>query len=303
LDSGPSASEHILSAVIYKLSKRVDCLALSGLPQSYRAALSKGDGFVNRIFGALFGLGDDPVKLLRRLDPVLLAANARLVIFIEDVDRNDNASALLLQVESVLDRLRHLKNLSFVLAASERTDAGGENVDFARLCERVEVIPPLRTHLVWQVVSAFRDESLSKFESDIDPVRPQMRKIPDSIPEAEWRLPGNARVRFPYKDAAALLSTPRLLKYALRWVRDAWEPLHGEIDFDHLLAVGILKSGAPKAYNFLLLNIARIRHFSRTPPVDSTQHRDWVLQRDALLKEIRAGQYAEALVCYLFPSL
>jgi KAP-like P-loop domain-containing protein len=305
LDSGPSAPQHVLTAVVNELAKHVDCLALSGLPERYREALSGGDGLLIRTFGALFCVRDDPVELLQSLDRILQAVEARLVIFVEDIDRNANPSALVVQIESLLDRLRHLENVSFVLAASENDRPGIEPIDFARLCDRVDVLRPLPPQLVRRVMSTFRDDRLSfaKSQGDIDPIPPESREIPDSIPEMMWRMPGYARVRFPLWDAVACLGTPRVLKSALRRVTEAWQELHGEIDFDHLLAVSILRSGAPKAYNFLVTNIARIRSFDPEPQRQSEEHKSWTTQRGQLLKEIGAVRYAESLVCYLFPVL
>jgi hypothetical protein len=40
---------------------------------------------------------------------------------------------------------------------------------------------------------------------------------------------------------ASLLNTPRSLRHALSRTFFAWHTLHGEIDFNHLLAVNILR--------------------------------------------------------------
>ena len=56
-----------------------------------------------------------------------------------------------------------------------------------------------------------------------------------------------------------LLLTPRLLKHTLRRMRGAWQALHGEIDFDDLLMVNVLRSAAPEAFDFVHYHIHELR--------------------------------------------
>jgi hypothetical protein len=61
------------------------------------------------------------------------------------------------------------------------------------------------------------------------------------------------------------------LKRALRRTYLAWDKLHGEVDFDHLLAVNVLRAGAPGAFNFVLHNRAALAEDPRSGGHDQTE--------------------------------
>jgi hypothetical protein len=116
------------------------------MPEKYLAAI-KGvaPAWIHASF--VIASADSPSQQLKRLDPLLEAINARLVVFIEDLDRNiempdislvqsvKNEGAnircefhndlaarpnglLFLELESLLDRMADAKRVSFVLAIS-----------------------------------------------------------------------------------------------------------------------------------------------------------------------------------------
>ena len=61
-----------------------------------------------------------------------------------------------------------------------------------------------------------------------------------------------------------LLDTPRRLKLVARRVHSAWDTLHGELYFNDLLVLCVLREGAPDAFNFLLQNMDAARQKSTT---------------------------------------
>jgi hypothetical protein len=131
---------------VAELSRHVDCLALLSLPREYVGAM-KGIA-PNWLQGPLAVTAmDSPSRQLGRLDPLLDAINARLVVFIEDLDRNTEipdvsfvqhvrtegtnaksdirneiagrpAGRSFLEIESLLDRMKESRRVSFVLAVS-----------------------------------------------------------------------------------------------------------------------------------------------------------------------------------------
>ena len=136
----------VLREAVTELSKHLDCLSLRSMPEKYLAAI-KGvaPAWIHASF--VIASADSPSQQLKRLDPLLEAINARLVVFIEDLDRNiempdislvqsvKNEGAnircefhndlaarpnglLFLELESLLDRMADAKRVSFVLAIS-----------------------------------------------------------------------------------------------------------------------------------------------------------------------------------------
>jgi KAP family P-loop domain len=89
-DDSTAALQHVLTQAVRTIGEYVDCSGLRGLPEAYRRALSSGrDSW--RLLMDLFGRETDPTSQLHRLTPILEAVNARLVIVLEDVDRNRSA--------------------------------------------------------------------------------------------------------------------------------------------------------------------------------------------------------------------
>ncbi len=118
-----AAATVVLREAVAELSKHMDCLSVRGLPQEYMAAMkSTTPSWVHAPIAA--SVADNPLRQLKRLDPMLEAINSRLIIFIEDLDRNieiPNDSAgpngrVFLEVESLLDRMKDVDRVSFVLA-------------------------------------------------------------------------------------------------------------------------------------------------------------------------------------------
>jgi len=58
----------------------------------------------------------DPIIQLKKLDEILAVAKLRVIIFLEDIDRNTSEDLIKSELPSLLDRLRQLDNVSFVLA-------------------------------------------------------------------------------------------------------------------------------------------------------------------------------------------
>jgi len=130
-----SVGEQILASAIDTLSVHIDCLSLITLPANYREALREATGTFGAIAAALLNRTRDPVTALEKLDGILTASNMRLIIFLEDFDRNSTDSVIRDEVPALLDRLGCLQNVSFVLAI-------GTNKQYSefmiRVCEHVE---------------------------------------------------------------------------------------------------------------------------------------------------------------------
>lgn len=121
--SKEGAASVILTSAIDELEKHVDCLSVRCLPNDYLQAIK---GVSPSWFHAPLALAwpSNPEDQLERLDFVLTAINARLVIFVEDMDRNVESISqgnrnCLSEVESLLDRMKMVERVSFVLVISK----------------------------------------------------------------------------------------------------------------------------------------------------------------------------------------
>lgn len=135
--SKDSIAHQILAIAVRRLSLEVDCLSIVTLPSGYQKALSGSKNHIAAMVSALLGSEKDPVDILKQLDIILKAINTRLVIILEDLDRNVSKDSIDKEMPSLLDRLKCLEQVSFILAIG----TGQVYSDIlVRICEHLETL-------------------------------------------------------------------------------------------------------------------------------------------------------------------
>lgn len=302
-----TAAQYVLDVVINDISQEVDCLELANVPGSYQRALANSGGLFSTLC-ALTSRHGRPMDILRRLDDVLVRRGMRLVVFLEDIDRNVH-NDVFAEIVMLLDGLKGLQNCSFVLAIGE--EYTGQEV-MARLSEQMEVVSQPPRDAVLRLIRSFREYCLVRYRDDIDPFEPNRREsrtLFASSPEID-RFAAAGRTAPRVIDALSkLLSTPRILKTCLRRTWLAWQALHGELDFDDLLVCSALRAAAPDAFLFIHEHIGKLRYLSSPSTTGSDRERD-DKDRDSLIQELQARDKdtqwdhgaASSLISFLFPG-
>lgn len=111
-----SVAQQILSIVVKRLCFNVDVLSVITVPSNYLKAIQGVKSIWMTIFTIIFSCDHDPIAQLQKLDSILQANKFRLIIFLEDLDRNTCDEIIRDELPALLDRLRYLTNVSFVLA-------------------------------------------------------------------------------------------------------------------------------------------------------------------------------------------
>ncbi|NMC21700.1 MAG: hypothetical protein GYA33_14915 [Thermogutta sp.] len=258
-----SASIHsMLRDAIGKVEQRIDTFQISWLPESYRQTFSAGGEWLDNISKMLFGQRD-PIDQFRRLSALLGDMGVRLVFVVEDLDRNDSRSFDIQEVLAFLQQLKGFSNLSFILTGGLRTSP---RIDYAKLCDHIEYLRTISVHQSGSLVAVLRQQCLNQEafphvhlnDSDDNQWNPE-----------RWSLLSDRDEVYPPEAIARLLNTPRALRHALSLTYRAWQKLYGEIDFDHLLAMNVLRYAAPEAFSFVLRHWHRFRD---QPSKDLWQH-------------------------------
>ncbi len=237
--------EFILSKAVKTIGERMDCLPLKRLPQNYRAALSKLGSWADVIL-SLFG-DDDPEKQLQRIAPLLDAANAKLILVIEDLDRSQTKDFDVGQVLGTLQRIKSLKNVSFIL--SGHPDSAGAKIDFTKLSDHIETLVGVNRGQTWAIVKKFRDPCLLQVPQETLLMDPRRRAFLSEMGMEDLSPSDSLQAAI-----SEMLESPRTLKHVLRHTADAWQRLKGECDFDDLLAINALRYGSQAALDFVLEN-------------------------------------------------
>ena len=132
-----SIAQQILTIAVRRLSLEIDCLSIMTVPARYRETLTGFKSPWATIISALLSPDEDPIRILEKIDMILKAGNMRLIIFLEDLDRNVSDTLIRDEMPSLLDRLHCLYNISFVLAIG--TEQHYSSI-LIRICEHVENI-------------------------------------------------------------------------------------------------------------------------------------------------------------------
>ena len=130
-----TVAQKILALSIEEVKKHVDCLSIVTLPENYRQAIGATKAPVSAVIAALLHTTHDPIVQLTKLDDILSAAKLRLVIFLEDLDRNIGDEIIRDEIPALLDRLRSLDHVSFVLAIGTEREFSDILI---RICDYVE---------------------------------------------------------------------------------------------------------------------------------------------------------------------
>ena len=251
-----SVARHILDCMLDELGKHIDVLAFSNLPNTIKPPLWAAVPPGQKAVAGISKRKECPDVLLSHIDSALISTGLRVVVFVEDVDRNSDDNVFYQEIGALLDHLKNLQNLSFVLACGHEQKASSL---LARLCEHTEMVPTVSEQNLKEFFSCFYNSILAEYKGDILPPKPKGMCLSHLNTSKEMST-GNLTV---------LLQTPRILKKVLRQTWYAYKDLHGEIDIEDLFIVTVLRITIPETYVFLADNIDRcvvlgIKRFSPT---------------------------------------
>ncbi len=239
------AQEELLAQVVRRVSQHVDTFGLRSLPAEYVGAMGSHMGWYGTALRILNGKRS-PERVLQQLSPILSVIGKRVVLFVEDADRNFPTFDMT-QLESLLIRLRDVPSLSFVLCISP-----SRKLDLSRLCERTEIVPDLDQQSTLILFARTRDLLLTQHPVSIMIDRLEGLLATDRDMNM---LEGSLGWYWPRQYVLpALAASPRTLKRILRRVLNAWPELCGEVAIDDLINVSVLREGAPEAFDFFRRN-------------------------------------------------
>jgi hypothetical protein len=280
------AQEELLASVLRRVSRHVDTSTVRSLPAEYVGSISSGAGWYGAVLRLITGMRS-PQRVLKRMAPILSAIGKRVVLFIEDADRN-LPSFDMAQVEALLMRLRDVPGLSFVLCISPT-----QKLDLPKLCDRTELVPVLDQLAALRLIHRTRELLLRKY-----PVRVMLDPLSALVDENEDPMPleGYLGYFWPRQyTLPSLANSPRIMKRALRRVVDAWPELCGEVNIDDLIDISVLREAAPEAFDFFQRNYRLFRPAAK-------EHRDIIDAAKTKLKESLVESWTEICASATFDT-
>ena len=282
-----------LDRIVEALDDYTDTIALRNLPATYQRLVAATPA---KNLAAVLGLGKERDSLveLHRLAPVLGAVNARLLLIVEDTERTgDEFHSRHLQ--RLLWALREVPRTSFVFATDPNICP---SIDFSKLCDGIELLPPMKYEEVGVIVATAVRYWLSLYE-DIDarPGRHRSKLQLESVGVGgAFEYLRRVAPDTPLDHLGRLLETPRHLKHVLRRVDWTWRQLHGEADLEDIIIMAALRESATPAYEFLVARIDAAREErDEMSPSSSTPREDCDRVIASLPKPAATGDLMELL--------
>jgi hypothetical protein len=310
-----AAVEGLFQALLEAFRRDMSITSLRGLPRAYWEAVSAAGGFWSAVGRLLKGHWDSPKDLLSHLDQAATAAGIRYVLWVEDLERfagtsdvNDaetiEQALILAPIRALLHGLDHCHSLSVVTA----TTTLHARFDLEKIARFIEPIPRLPEAGARHILDVFRRGCTTDRADLIDPARSSWlrREFDGELPPEGGDQPGflmarSSQMHFEtLRDALlALCDTPRGLKQALRRCFDFWIRFPGEIDFDHLLALNILRTCKPDVFALIQQRNKELS-WSNTKPFEESEICK-AIQGDPSMKSL--GEPARDAVNHIIVSL
>lgn len=264
----PSAAvEGVIGELVDALATEVSVAALRGLPSTYSTIMSNAGGLWSAL-SQIHHADSNPRQSLVRFDKIAWAIGVRFVLWIEDLERFAGAGAVesksespeeaerLAPIRALLHGLDHLRSVSVITATTSLV----HRFDLEKIARHVVALPILSPRASARLLGTFRAGCLGSYDF-VDPAAfvdgggDQGRKALDRLLEYADYIERSSSFNHPVVslEAAtlALCSTPRTLKQGLRRCLEAWVQLTGEIDFDDLLLMSLLREASPDAFAIL----------------------------------------------------
>lgn len=311
-DSSDAAVHGILQSVVAAVAKRTNVLSVIGVPDAYASAVA-GSSSLGATIRESLRREDTPNRIIERLSVIIQAAGFRLVLWMEDLERfsakggaADNAAERLAPVRSLLYLLDRSRNIS-VIVSDTSLQTG---FDVEKLARFVEIMPSLDADEVRETIAIVRDACLGGYPVFvIDPAsmsalakgaerNSTVLQLIDEL--TETNLPSHIAI-------TRLVSTPRILKDALRITVETWTRMPGEIAFDDVLIASVLRVSRRDLFAFIVEKLVHLQHGFRRPVLAANPPlpHPTKARLDALLSDEGAHTYAAArgLLGYLFPKM
>lgn len=309
-DSPEAAVRGILNKLTEDLSRHVNATSITGLPEQYVQVIEHSGGRWSLPAQLLRG-PSTPEAVLEQFERIATAIGLIVVLWIEDLERFAAAENLpgegggrrenerLAPIRSLLYLLDRKDRITVVLAANTL----GPRFDMEKLARFIERPPRLDPQRFGAVLDFFRAECRGMLGRCIDPSPPQSRSSLNTLSphEEAWLL--RFRDRQTLRSALAFLCrTPRQVKQSLRAALDVWEQLVGEIDFDDVLVMSVLKIAEPKVFALVEEHIDKLRDGPRKNEKSSQDETFDKRLAETLSGDRRRGlKSIEAILDFVFP--
>ena len=226
-----SIIQYVLDEVLIALSTEIDMCKFRSLPSHYISAMNAGNTS-SKIFAAFMHKPTSPDALLKSLSDVINAANLRLLVTIQDLDRNPKALSSLHALAGLLDRLENLRGIDYIFAGENRPEFSDT---LLRIC-------PIRF-----------DFSKPNFIKEINELENVLINADMQMYYQKVLLKKDVDRLLIQQLINKLLPSFRSLHTLEEQIKPIWQTLGGEVLFYDLVLLQALKNNNPSIYDVLIV--------------------------------------------------
>ena len=247
-----------MEQIIHDVGQQIEATSLTRLPDAFARALY-GSSHWFSILDSVFR-PNTPEELIQKLNSLLSWQNRKLLIVVENVDRNKEKDLFVDVIAAILDKISGRENIRFIFSADEQHIESNITYRISDYRERIAtVMSPDVVALFMAICLKKSMESKRNGETLIIPYLAkefviegdslnhinEMKEIFELfLSDKSSIFEGSEPTNFILIESfSEILSTPRILKYALRHVYDLWTSkaygLAGEVNLFDLLIYSV----------------------------------------------------------------
>jgi hypothetical protein len=247
-DSTQAAAAGIIDSLLARLGQHVNTVGITGLSARYIAAIEGASGLSGTVLQILLGTRQ-PSEVLESIDPIVEATGVSFILWVEDLERFADDEDRRGPIRALLYQLDQRPRISVILATTS-LDA---RFDVEKLARFVERIPDLSRHHAFRVLRAFVEGCRPRPMERPGKRRSREQLNFDTAEVDDWfaAVEVGSGDLTPAGSLTAMCRTPRALKQALRHCLFVWDALRGEIDFDDVLIMSVVRETKPDVFSLV----------------------------------------------------
>jgi hypothetical protein len=283
-DTPEAAIRGVLAEVNNELRYYASTLSIAGLPRRYVDAIESAGSFWSALSVPL-RKKDFPSQMLAAYGDICQAIHVRMVLWIEDFERFarseaadadalESDSARLSAIRALLHTLDGFPFLTVVMS----TTSLHARFDIEKVARFVEKTPTPTSDEMTQLFQTFRRGALSMLDGRVD-----LHAQDDPLRETgQWSvtlgIQGPPTLKLMWQQLAEVCRTPRVLKQGMRSALETWQKLVGEIDFDDVLVLSMLRVAEPNVFALIDESVHRLKQgpgISVSPEIGESEESDF----------------------------
>jgi hypothetical protein len=304
-------AEAAIRAILTRIESglaRLTCTASVGhAADRYLRVVEKLDSRLGAV-SALLPEQQGPQDVLSAYDRLAQLLGVQVVVWIEDLERFEGVGtdfgARSAPVRGLLHGLQRFDHITVVLA-SNSLDA---RVDLEKIARFVERLPRLSTLEAWPIIRRFRQVCLAEARASgmalvLDPSHgPLAEEYSAEMDLLAKALGSGMNER---RAIVELCRTPRMLKQTLRATLDVWDRLRGEVDFDDVLLMSVIRVCSPDIFSLVEYGIGCLqngadRSVAGKSDVVATQFQAGL--NGLLTRDLALATAIERILDFVFPA-